>query len=250
MANGEPVWGEGKAMKVARFNIDDKLHWLLTYDKRRDGFDYSFNGPQSIKHLIESIGIPHTEIGEIVINGESVGLGYLVRDGDQIGVTAVLPAGDQITEPRFVLDCHLGRLAAYLRMLGLDSSYRNDFEDGELVRAAVDEDRVLLTRDRRLLMHKSITGGQLLQSLEPEEQMREVIRRHGLKKWIKPFRRCIRCNHPLEPVRKEDVLDRLQPLTRLHFEEFHICPACKQVYWKGSHFDHMQKLIEGIVKID
>ena len=233
-------------MKIARFTIEDKLHWLLPSDKRKGGFDYPFNGPQSVKHLIESIGIPHTEIGVIQANGESIGMSYLVQDGEKIGVKAVVPAGDQITKPRFVLDCHLGRLAAYQRMLGLDTVYRNDFEDGELVQASVNEERVLLTRDRRLLMNKNVTAGQLLQSLEPEEQIREVIRRHGLKKWIKPFQRCLRCNQPLLPVRKEEIMDRLQPLTRLYFEEFHICPACRQIYWKGSHYERMQNIIKEI----
>ena len=235
-------------MKVAYFNIEEKLHWLLPQDKRRENFDYPFNGPQSVKHLIESVGIPHTEIGEIRADGESIGLGYLVRDGERIDVKAVEPAGEQTSEPRFVIDGHLGRLASYLRMLGLDSLYRNDYEDRELVHIGVGEDRILLTRDRRLLMHKNIEIGQLLRSLEPEKQLREVIQRHGLKKLIKPFQRCIRCNSPLEPVRKEDVVENLQPLTRLYFEEFHICPACKQIYWKGSHYDRMQKIIEGIEK--
>ncbi len=235
-------------MKVAYFEVEDKLQWLLSHDKRRNSFDYLFNGPQSVKHLIESVGIPHTEIGEIKADGEAIGLGYLVKDGEWIEVRAVLPWARRTAEPRFVLDGHLGRLASYLRMLGMDSLYRNDYDDKELAQVAVDEERILLTRDRRLLMRKNIKSGQLLRSLEPEEQFQEVIQRQGLKKWIRPFQRCIRCNHPLEPVRKEDVLERLQPLTKLYFEEFHICPACKQIYWKGSHYDRMQKMIEGIVR--
>jgi uncharacterized protein with PIN domain len=233
-------------MKVAHFSIEEKLHWLLPQDKRRDDFDYPFNGPQTIKHLVESVGIPHTEIGEIKADGERVGSSHLVRDGERIEIRAVEPAGESSVEPRFVIDGHLGRLAAYLRMLGLDSLYRNDYEDKELARIGVDEERILLTRDRRLLMHKNITRGQLLKSLEPEEQFREVIQRQRLKKWIRPFQRCIRCNHLLEAVRKEEVVELLQPLTKLYFEEFHICPACRQIYWKGSHYDRMQKIIEGI----
>ena len=233
-------------MKVARFHFDEKLHWLLPRDKRGDGFDYAFNGPQSIKHLIESVGIPHTEIGETRANGDVVSLDYLVHDGDQIEVRAVALMDESIVEPRFVLDGHLGRLASHLRILGMDSLYRNDYDDKELAQIAVDENRILLTRDRRLLMHKNIKSGYLLKSLDSEEQFREVVRRYGLKKWIKPFQRCIRCNHLLESTRKEDVLDRLEPLTKLYFEEFRICPACKQIYWKGSHFERMQKMIAGL----
>ena len=97
-------------MKVAQFEIEDKLHWLLRYDKRRENFEYRFNGPQSVKHLIESAGIPHTEIGEIRANGEAIGLDYLVQDGDRIEVRAV--------EPRFVIDGHLGQLHALGRYAG------------------------------------------------------------------------------------------------------------------------------------
>ncbi len=232
-----------KQTKIARFNFDEKLRWLLPHNKRGDGFDYAFNGPQSVKHLIESVGIPHTEIGETQANGEIIGLDYLVHDGDQIEVRPVAPMYESAVEPRFILDGHLGRLASHLRMLGMDSLYRNDYDDKELAQIAVDENRILLTRDRRLLMHKNIKLGYLLKSLNSEEQFREVLQRYGLKKWIKPFQRCIRCNHLLESVQKEDVTARLEPLTKLYFEEFRICPVCKQIYWKGSHFERMQKMI-------
>jgi uncharacterized protein len=232
-------------MKIAAFRFDENLRLLLPRDKRSGQFAYSFNGPQSVKHLIESLGIPHTEVGELRANGDLVGPGYLVRDGDRVEVR-VAAAEDSGSEPRFVLDGHLGRLAARLRMLGLDCLYRPDYADPELAGVSVAEGRILLTRDRRLLMHKSIEAGYLLRSLEPPEQFLEVVRRYGLKRWIKPFKRCLRCNHPLEPVSKEAVLDRLEPLTRLHFEEFQMCPACGQVYWKGSHYERMQKLITGL----
>jgi hypothetical protein len=129
-------------------------------------------------------------------------------------------------------------------MLGLDSLYNRDYQDDELVNISVQENRTLLSRDRRLLMHKVILQGYCLRSLEPDEQLKEVARRYTLQEWIKPFRRCMRCNHLLEPVSKEKVLHRLEPLTRLYFEVFHICPACNQVYWKGSHVEHMLELIE------
>ena len=96
-------------MKVAHFNIEEKLHWLLPQDKRRDNFDYPFNGPQTVKHLVESVGVPHTETGKIRANGERVGLSYLVRDGERIEIRAVEPAGESTVEPRFVIDGHLGR---------------------------------------------------------------------------------------------------------------------------------------------
>jgi len=146
-------------------------------------------------------------------------------------------------EPRFVLDGHLGRLASHLRMLGLDCLYSSAFEDEELAQASAEEGRILLTRDRRLLMRKIVTQGYLLRSLDSDEQLCEVVKRYELWQWVKPFRRCLRCNHPLETVSKEAVLERLEPLTKRYFDEFRICPACDQVYWKGSHYERMLELI-------
>jgi uncharacterized protein with PIN domain len=151
-----------------------------------------------------------------------------------------------VEEPHFVLDCHLGRLTAHLRMLGLDCLYRSDFEDAQLADISVKEDRILLTRDRRLLMQKTITRGYLVRSLDSGEQLRETVKRYQLTEWIKPFRRCLRCNHPLETVSKQEIEDRLEPLTKLYFDDFQICPDCNQIYWKGSHYERMQKLIEQI----
>ncbi len=230
-------------MKTARFQFDATLRPLLPHGKRGGEFDYSFTGPQSVKHLIESLGIPHTELGQVCANGNLLGPGYLVRDGDRIEVRAAPPANSE-SEPRFVLDGHLGRLASHLRLLGLDCSYRNNYDDNELVNICVNEGRILLTRDRRLLMHKSIRSGHLLRSLDPPQQLREIVQCYELTKWAKPFHRCLRCNHPLEAISKEEVMDRLEPLTRLYFDEFHICPGCQQIYWKGSHYARMRKLID------
>lgn len=232
-------------MKIARFHFAREFHALLSHVRRTDGFELPFQGPQSVKHLIESVGVPHTEIGPLEANGRSIGLSYIVADGDRIQIHPAMPE-NCAQEPRFVLDCHLGRLAAHLRMLGLDCLYRPDFQDHQLARISVAEDRILLTRDRRLLMQKVITRGYLVRSLDPQEQLQETVNRYRLVRWIRPFRRCLRCNHPLEAIAKTQVLDRLEPLTNLYFDEFRICPACRQIYWKGSHYDRMQELIEAI----
>lgn len=231
-------------MKVAWFDFASDLQPLLKRGLRDQPVGMRFQGPQSVKHLIESLGIPHTDIGPLTANGERIGLDYIVHDGDRIEVRAVAPAADETTEPRFVLDGHLGRLASHLRMLGLDCLYHNAYEDEELVRISVGEDRILLTRDRLLLMHKVITQGYLLRSLDSTEQLYEVVRRYGLVKWVRPFERCMNCNHPLEPVRKESVLEKLEPLTKKYYDEFKLCPGCGKVYWKGSHYERMLELIE------
>ncbi len=233
-------------MKVARFRFDDDLSALLQHAHSGGGFDYAFNGPQSVKHLVESVGIPHTEIGSVSANSQPVSGAYLVQDGDRLDVAGNPPGSGVAAEPRFVLDGHMGRINSHLRMLGLDCLYETDFDDEDLVRIGVADDRIILTRDRRLLMHKSVSLGYLVRSLDPEQQLTELVRRYGLRRWIRPFQRCIRCNGLLRPVSKAEVLDRLEPLTILYFEEFRICPACGQVYWKGSHFERMQRMINSL----
>jgi hypothetical protein len=230
-------------MKVARFDFTPDLQALLKRDLRGRSVEMRFQGAQSVKHLIESLGIPHTEIGPLSSDGGEIGLGYIVHDGDRIEVQPVAPISDETTEPRFVLDGHLGRLASHLRMLGLDSLYHNAYEDEELVRVSLAEQRILLTRDRLLLMHKVLSRGYLLRSMNPSEQLNEVVQRYRLAKWVRPFERCMNCNHPLEPVPKESVLEKLEPLTQKYYDEFKLCPACDQVYWKGSHYERMLSLI-------
>jgi uncharacterized protein with PIN domain len=233
-------------MKVAHFVFAPELQDLLRRDLREQAVELRFQGPQSVKHLIESLRIPHTEIGELKANGLGIDLRYIVMDGDRVEAWPVPPARNATEEPRFVLDLHLGRLASHLRMLGLDCLYRNSFEDQELVQLSVEGGRILLTRDRLLLMHKVITQGYLLRSMDATEQLREVIVRYNLREWVKPFQRCMRCNHPLESVAKETILEKLEPLTKKYYHEFKLCPACDQVYWKGSHYERMLALIREV----
>ena len=234
-------------MKVTEFDFDPDLQPLLQRELRGQLVKIHFKGPQSVKHLIESLHIPHTEIGPLTANGKGIGLDYIVHDGDRIEVWPVAPV-DLVEEPRFVLDSHLGRLASHLRMLGLDCLYDNSYEDDELVRISVEEERILLTRDRLLLMHKVITQGYLIHSLNSTEQLYEVVERYTLAKWVRPFQRCMNCNHLLEPVEKKMVLEKLEPLTKKYYDDFKLCPACDQVYWKGSHYERMIKLIKEVSK--
>lgn len=194
--------------------------------------------------------MPHTEVEQILANAKPVPPAYIVQDGDRIEVhphpdaPALLPgAGDP---PAFVLDNHLGKLADYLRLLGFDTAYRNDLQDEELAAISSREKRLLLTRDHRLLMRSIVTQGYWVRSCLPRQQVREVLQRYGLLPALKPFGRCVHCNAMLEAVPKDQILDRLEPLTRRYFDEFHRCPSCGQVYWKGSHYQHMQDFIHEI----
>ena len=233
-----------ESMNKAVFRFSGGLDVFLAPALRGRDIPLTFEDHQSVKHLIEALGIPHVEVGEILADGVPVGAGYRPRDGARIEVLP--PAPGCPVEPRFLLDNHLGRLAAFLRLLGFDCLYNNDFEDSAMAALLADDPRILLSRDRRLLMRKVVRYGYCPRSLDPQEQLGEVVRRFELAGRIQPFHRCLRCNTPLVPVDKAQVLDRLEPLTRRYFDEFRLCPHCDQVYWKGSHYERMQGLIEGL----
>jgi len=231
-------------MSTAYFDFQPELQYFLPHDKRNVTIALSFKGRQSLKHLIESLGVPHTEVGQVTVNGQARSLDSFPHNGDRTEVRPAAPSCPP--EARFLLDSHLGRLAAYLRMLGFDCLYNNDYHDDGIADILAEDPRILLTRDRRLLMRKVVQNGYCLRSLEPPQQLVEVVRRFDLTDKIAPLHRCLRCNHPLQPVSKNAVLDRLQPLTKRYFDEFHLCPACDKVYWKGSHVERMERLIESV----
>ncbi len=225
----------------ATFTFIDELNDFLPHDRKNIAFSLDFEDHQTLKHLIESIGVPHTEFDRVLVNGQIVDSASHLRDGDRV---TVYPSNTPLTDkPCFILDNHLGQLATYLRMLGFDSLYQNDYQDDELAQVSSQEERVLLTRDRRLLMRKAIRRGYCIHQTDPRLQAAEVLRRFNLFGQVRPFQRCLRCNSPLLVVSKQDVIERLEPLTKRYYDEFHICPSCNQIYWKGSHFEHMQQMI-------
>jgi uncharacterized protein with PIN domain len=244
-------------MSKATFRFYAELNPFLPHNKRHVAFSHDFNGRQSIKDMVESLGVPHTEIDLILVNGESVDFSYLVQDGDQISVYPMFEGLDitpvQRLRPqplrvvRFVLDIHLGKLAAYLRMLGFDTLYRNDYEDSVLARVSRDEHRILLTRDRGLLKRSMVTHGHYVRETNPRRQLVEVVQHFDLFRSIEPFSRCVNCNGLLETVDKEIIADRLMPQTRQHYDEFQRCIECEQIYWKGSHHQRMERLIEHVL---
>ena len=239
------------------FRFYAELNDFLPPAKQQRPFTHNFIFGGSVKDMIESLGVPHTEIDLILVNGQSVDFSYQVQHGDRISVYPVFEAFDisplarlrpqPLRETRFVLDVHLGRLATYLRMLGFDTLYRNDFDDAELAHISSNEGRILLTRDRGLLKRSIVTHGYCLRTTRPRQQLVDVLHRFDLFKSINPFLRCMRCNGPLEPVDKEVIIDRLPPKTRQYCNEFHRCRDCDQIYWKGTHYERMLRFIEEVV---
>jgi uncharacterized protein len=234
-----------------------ELNDFLPPWRRQVAFEHVLGEHASVKHVIETLGVPHTEVDLILVNGESVDFAYRVRDGDRISVYPVFESLDISTlervrphplrETRFVLDVHLGRLAGYLRLLGFDALYRNDYGDAELADLSWRERRILLTRDRGLLKRSAVSHGYLLREADPRAQLAEVVRRFDLGGMLAEFTRCMRCNGSLDPVAKEAILHRLLPKTRRYYDEFALCRDCGRIYWRGSHYEDMQRRLEPLL---
>lgn len=241
-------------MSQCSIRFYEELNDFLPLERRKVDFSHEFQRRASIKDLIEALGVPHTEVDLILVNGASVDFSYIVRDGDRISVYPMFEAFDIQTvsrvrpQPlrviRFVLDVHLGKLARYLRLLGFDTLYRNDYDDAELARLASAEQRILLTRDRDLLKRALVTHGFFVRATDPRRQIEEVLDRLDLYRAIQPFLRCARCNGLLAAASKHQVWERLAPKTRLYIEAFWTCGQCGQVYWEGSHLPHIRRFIE------
>lgn len=211
---------------------------------------HRFNRKASIKDTIESFNVPHPEVGQILVNATPVNFDYIVRDGDDIAVhpDPVLAQTIRLRPetphpPAFVVDGNLGKLVRYLRLLGFDCAYRNDFHDREVAEIASDQQRTVLTRDRALLQRKIVVHGYFVRADKPKLQTREVLRRFDLYAWIKPFTRCAHCNGLLAAVDKQAIAHRLQPLTRQYYDRFLLCRNCGRIYWQGSHCERIKYLV-------
>lgn len=238
---------------VAHFRFYAELNDFLPKQRKQHSFPYKFSGKPAIKDSIEAIGVPHTEVDLIIVAGESVGFDYHLRDGDNVSVYPVFEGVDispvnrlrqePLRNTKFVLDVHLGKLARYLRMLGFDAFYRNDYNDTQIVEISVADNRIILTRDQGLLKNAAVTHGYWLRSTQPRKQVCEVLQRFDLHAQIRPFHRCMLCNGKIETVRREDVQHQLSQETLQYFDEFYRCRACGHVYWRGSHFEKMSRFV-------
>ena len=210
--------------------------------------------PTSVKDIIESFGVPHTEVDLVLVNGESSEFSRLIRNGDRVAVYPVFDSLDitpvlrlrpqPLRESKFVLDVHLGRLAGYLRMLGFDTVYSNRTSDPELVKISAQQGRVLLTRDRGLLKHSTVTRGYWLRETDSRRQVEEVVSRFNLGRSLRPFMRCMVCNEPLATISKAEVERQVQEKVLEWCNDFRRCPVCMRVYWEGSHYRQMKIWID------
>lgn len=240
-------------MAEVQLRFYEELNDFLAPTLRKVAFTRQLARRTSVKDLIESFGVPHTEVEIILVNGRSVDFSYIVQDRDSISVYPVFESLDispllrlrpaPLRNPAFILDTNLGRLARYLRLLGFDCLYRNDYTDAQVAEQAADTNRTVLTRDRNLLQRRIITRGYFVRAVKPRQQTREVLARFDLYRLVAPFSRCVRCNGSLQAIDKSLILERLQPKTRQYYDSFRICSSCGQVYWQGSHHDRAQQLV-------
>lgn len=241
---------------VLRFYAE--LNDFLPYSLRQRAFMVETPPHNTVKHIIESLGVPHTEIDLILAEGKPVDFSFRPLGGTRVSVYPAFQRFDisplarlraaPLREVRFFADTHLGKLTAYLRMLGFDTLYRQDFSDPEITETAACEGRIVLSRDRGLLKRNLVTHGLYVHATQPKLQAAEVVQRlHISAALTQPFTRCLACNHLLEAIDKQHLAGRLPPSTEKYYDTFQHCPGCGRIYWKGSHYQKMQKFIEEVL---
>jgi len=236
-------------------HFDDSLQQLLPRRYQNGGrVHYPLTRRASIKDIIESLRIPHTEIWAMTGGDQELPFSYIPHVGEEI-VLHAFPDGVDVTQPTFLrptplaeaafsVDVNVGKLARLLRMAGLDTWYDPQLTEKDLAAESVAHGRILLSRNRDLLRQKVIIWGHLVRAEMPEEQLTEIISLYGLRRHLAPFSRCLECNALLQPVEKALILDRLEPLTRKYYHRFKRCPGCDRIYWQGSHHQRMLELFE------
>jgi uncharacterized protein with PIN domain len=239
--------------RAAEFRFYEELNDFLPAARRKRAFEHRFTGRPAIKDAIEALGVPHTEIDVILVDGRSVDFGHRLHGGERVAVYPMFerfdvaplvrlrPAPLRVT--RFVLDVHLGTLARYLRLVGFDAAWRNDYDDPAIVDVAARERRIILTRDRGILRQTRVTHGYWLRSTEPVVQLEEVVRALDLGGQLRPYTRCLECNGSVEPLARPAAQTLVPPRVFANAPAFTRCVDCGRVYWPGSH----QRSLDAIV---
>ena len=258
--NDRVDWLDGTVYRIT-IRFYEELNDFLKKEYKKTDIDFLFEGRRSVKDLIESFGVPHVEVDLVLANGASVDFSYIVGDGDRISVYPVFESLSigavtrlrpvPLRNPRFILDVHLQKLARRLRLLGFDVDYLPVRDDAELSEVSDRENRILHTRDRQLLMRKNISRGMYVRNTDPEKQILEILNRLDLWDRCRPFSRCIECNGDIGRLEIQSeaaagIAGRIPPGVRSWCGEYYYCRNCERIYWKGSHYVKLQKMVDGI----
>lgn len=243
-------------MKLAHFRFYASLNDFLEPKNRQKTIAYSFLGSPTVKDAIQAMGIPHVEVHMILVNSTSTDFSYRVMPQDYISVYPLFKKlqlsgktslSSLPTNNDFIVDTHLGKLARYLRMLGFDTLYENDFTDAQIIDLSNRDGRIILTRDLGILKQNKVKYGYFLRNTDPDEQLREVVSRFDLSDHFHPFSRCLVCNGHLVPVKKDLVAQKIPPRTFKDYNEFYRCTGCDKTFWKGSHYDRMTQVVNSLL---
>ncbi len=246
-------------MTTATFRFHRELNEFLARTQRDQALKCACPRASTTKHMIEALGVPHTEVALILRNGRPSSFDTPIEHGDLIEVypSRVMPHALESACPlrvplraetvRFIADAHLGALAQLLRLAGFDTRYDNHFPDDEIEQLAHDEHRVVLTRDRELLKRRSLVHGCYVRALQPDAQWREVAARLDLAPHVRPFRLCLMCNAPLRVANADEVSDRVPDGVLERHTRFVTCDVCRRVFWEGSHWKRMRARIEDLM---
>ena len=244
-------------MVVANFRFYEELNDFLPSAREKRPFASVCADGATVGHAIEALGVPTTKVELILANSESVDFSYVVQEGDRISVYPVFESLDvtpvlrvrakPLRHTRFIADARLGDLAKYLRMLGFDTLYDNDYTDAQVASVSAEEQRIVLTRDRALLAHALISHACHVRETRPRKQLEEIVSRLDLYRAIQPFSRCLRCNGELTPVARETVRDRA-PASVPACCRLWICDQCDRIYGEGSHWRRLEQVIGDLLR--
>jgi len=239
--------------RSAEFRFYEELNDFLPADRRKVSFKQTFQGTPAVRDVIQAIGVPHTAVDLVLVDGRSVDFAHRLAGGERVAVYPQFERLDisplqrlrpqPLRQTRFILDVHLGKLARYLRMLGFDTLYRSDWSDPEIIDRALRDQRVVLTRDVGILKQKRVTHGYWLRSSQPEDQIAEVIEALDLQGQLQPFTRCLECNGIIQRLPLDRLPESLDPGIAARFEQFWQCGSCHRVYWQGSHYRRMLRAV-------
>lgn len=245
------------AAVTATFRFYEELNDFLAPERRRREFASTCARAATAKHMIEALGVPHTEVELVLVNGESVGFDRLIEDGDRVAVYPKFESFDvspllrvrphPLRQMRFIADAHLGGLARLLRMAGFDTLYSNHWQDAAIAAIAADEGRVVLSRDRELLKRRNVSHGCFVHALKPAQQLRDLFARLDLAGSARPLSLCLECNAPLRAIDRAGAEGRVPAGVFARQPSFSTCDVCRRIFWEGSHWRRMRELLAELV---